>query len=99
MEAMKKSKESDRIESVKQSISSHMAPAPYQTLKFLLNHLYNLSLNSEVNLMSVYNISTVFCPTLMRTPSINLNKFQMDSWQQEMDLVEFLINNYNKIFK
>lgn len=61
-----KSTESERVAAVRESISNHLEPAHSQVLKFLLNHLYNLSLQSQVNLMTVYNIATVFCPTLMR---------------------------------
>ena len=64
-----------------------------------MNHLYNLSIQSQINLMTAYNISTVFTPTLMRTPNISIDKFQMDSWGQEMELTELLITHNNKLFK
>lgn len=80
-------------------MQGHLPPAHVHTLKFLLAHLHSLSLQHDVNLMNVYNISTVFCPTLMRTPAIGLNRFQMDSWTQEMELLELLIVHQVKLFK
>lgn len=76
-----------------------LLPAHFQVLKFLILHLARVAGLSDENLMSAYNLSTVFCPTLMRTPDLQLLPHQVSVWQQEAEVIEFLINYSGKLFK
>ena len=78
---------------------SKLLPAHYQVLKYFMQHLVRVAAMSDENLMSAYNLSTVFCPTLMRTPNLNLLPHQVSVWQQEAEVIELMINHYGKLFK
>ncbi|RWS29350.1 N-chimaerin-like protein [Leptotrombidium deliense] len=96
--AVKKSTFDDQISELKEAISK-LPPAHYQTLKYLIAHLHRVSQQSDSNLMTPYNLSTIFCPTLMRTPNIGLMPFQVNSWQLECMVLEMLITHHSKLFK
>jgi len=89
----------EKILFLKNAISTYLPPAHYQSLNYLVSHLYRVSQQSSQNLMSAYNLSTVFCPTLMRTPNISLKSFQLTTWQQEIQVLELIIQYHSKLFK
>ncbi|XP_074600817.1 rho GTPase activating protein at 5A [Brevipalpus obovatus] len=99
LNALQKPNSDDKISHLKEAISIHLPQAHYQSLQFLLTHLEKVSREDEVNLMSVHNLSTVLCPTLMRTPNIGLKDLQMNFWDQEIQVLELLIQHHAKIFK
>lgn len=45
-----------------------LPPAHYNCLQYMIQHLYRVSQQAEVNKMSAHNLSTVFAPTLVATP-------------------------------
>ncbi|XP_063787637.1 GEM-interacting protein isoform X2 [Pseudophryne corroboree] len=71
----------------------------YNTLRHLTGHLFRVSERFEENKMSSNNLGIIFGPTLIR-PSPGQDKpmtYLLDSGYQAQ-VVEFLINNYEKIF-
>ncbi|XP_056426664.1 GEM-interacting protein isoform X2 [Hyla sarda] len=71
----------------------------YNTLRHLTAHLYRVSERFEDNKMSANNLGIIFGPTLIR-PAPEQDKPMtclLDSGNQAQ-AVEFLINNYEKIF-
>ncbi|XP_066449331.1 GEM-interacting protein isoform X2 [Eleutherodactylus coqui] len=71
----------------------------YNTLRHLTAHLYRVSERFEDNKMSPNNLGIIFGPTLIR-PAPDQDKPMtclLDSGNQAQ-AVEFLINNYEKIF-
>ena len=89
----------EKISGLKDAVSTYLAPAHYQSLQYLIAHLERVSVHADENLMSAHNLSTVLCPTLMRTPNIGLKPFQLNSWDQEIHVLEILIQNHSKIFR
>ncbi|XP_059052932.1 beta-chimaerin [Achroia grisella] len=45
-----------------------LPPAHFNCLQYMVQHLYRVAQQSEVNKMSPHNLSTVFAPTLVATP-------------------------------
>ena len=68
----------------------------YETLRFLLKHLLNITKYREHNRMHISNLAIVFGPTITwaATESFNL---ALDMMQQNL-VVESLLNNYMNIF-
>ncbi|KAM5170813.1 GEM-interacting protein isoform 2-T2 [Mantella aurantiaca] len=80
-------------------ILCRLPPSNYNTLRHLTAHLYRVSERFEENKMSPNNLGIIFGPTLIR-PSPGQDKPMtclLDSGYQAQ-AVEFLINNYEKIF-
>ncbi|RWS03686.1 N-chimaerin-like protein, partial [Dinothrombium tinctorium] len=98
LSAIKKTTLDEQISEMKEAINK-LLPAHYQTLKYLIAHLNRVSQQAASNLMTPYNLSTVFCPTLMRTPNIGLMPFQVNSWQLECAVLEILITHHSRLFK
>ncbi|XP_053209683.1 N-chimaerin-like [Panonychus citri] len=99
LSALKKNALDEKISGLKDAVSNYLAPAHYQSLQYLIAHLERVSQHADENLMSAHNLSTVLCPTLMRTPNIGLKPFQLNSWDQEIHVLEILIKNHSKIFR
>ncbi|GIX71717.1 n-chimaerin [Caerostris extrusa] len=59
--AAKKPALGERLEALKEALNA-LPPAHYQTLKFLMAHLYRVAERQKYNLMTPQNLSTVFCP-------------------------------------
>ena len=98
MSAVKKVTDYEKTNAMREAIGM-LPPAHYQTAKFFFNHLVKVATNSNENLMTPYNLSTVFSPTLMKTPNISLMPFQANAWQVEAEVLEFVITHYSKLFK
>lgn len=98
LSAVKKATVYEKTNSMREAIGM-LPPAHYQTAKFFFNHLVKVASNSNENLMTPYNLSTVFSPTLMKTPNISLMPFQANAWQVEAEVLEFVITHYSKLFK
>ncbi|XP_072255776.1 GEM-interacting protein isoform X2 [Pyxicephalus adspersus] len=80
-------------------ILCRLPPSNYNTLRHLTAHLYRVSERFEENKMNPNNLGIIFGPTLIR-PSPGQDKPMtclLDSGYQAQ-AVEFLINNYEKIF-
>lgn len=98
LSAVKKATEYEKTNSMREAIAL-LPPAHYQTAKYFFGHLVKVASNSNENLMTPYNLSTVFSPTLMKTPNISLMPFQANAWQVEAEVLEFVIKQYPKLFK
>lgn len=93
--AVKKPTADEKLEEVKAALST-LPPAHYQTLKYLMAHLYRVAKKESKNKMSTYNLSTVFCPTLMRTPELCIT--DLASWKYESTVIELLISHQIELF-
>ena len=88
----------EKVSGLKEAIG-RLLPAHSQVLRFLMQHLARVAALSDENLMSAYNLSTVFCPTLMRTPNLHLLPHQVGVWQQEAEVIELLIKHCSRLFR
>ncbi|KAJ8978752.1 hypothetical protein NQ317_002157 [Molorchus minor] len=81
-----------QLSSIKHALRSLPKPH-YDTLKFMMEHLYRIALHAPINKMNSSNLATVFAPTLIHHPP-NL------IWDVRSDilLLEIMINNCERIF-
>ncbi|XP_076339644.1 N-chimaerin-like isoform X1 [Tachypleus tridentatus] len=93
MNAVRKSTMEEKLDSIKEAVAK-LPPAHYQTLKYLIQHLYRVTEKQKQNLMSIHNLGTVFCPTLMRTPDLISQPGQLSAWHQESLVIELLITHH-----
>ncbi|XP_067144575.1 N-chimaerin-like isoform X2 [Centruroides vittatus] len=97
--AIKRSSQELQLEGLKEALSL-LPPAHYQTLKFLMAHLNRVAEKRKQNLMTPQNLSTVFCPTLLRSPEIGTAPdHQLSAWHLEKDVIEMLISHQKKLFE
>ncbi|CAH0551555.1 unnamed protein product [Brassicogethes aeneus] len=66
----------------------------YDTLKFMMEHLNRVARHSALNKMTESNLATVFAPTLILHPNMNLPDVRSD-----INLLEILITHYESVFK
>ncbi|KAE8619657.1 hypothetical protein XENTR_v10009890 [Xenopus tropicalis] len=88
----------DAIHQMKDLLCS-MPHSNYNTLRHLTAHLYRVSERFEDNKMNPNNLGIIFGPTLIRPlpgQDISVNCLIDTGYQSQA--VEFLINNYEKIF-
>ncbi|NWW92713.1 GMIP protein, partial [Rhynochetos jubatus] len=88
----------DPIQSMKDLLSK-LPGSNYNTLRHLVAHLYRVAEKYEENKMSPNNLGIVFGPTLIRPGSGNDVSMSclVDSGYQAQ-IVEFLIQNYERVF-
>ncbi|XP_075433500.1 GEM-interacting protein [Ascaphus truei] len=71
----------------------------YNTLRHLTAHLYRVSGRYEENKMNPNNLGIIFGPTLIRpAPGQDVSMTCLIDTGYQAQVVEFLINNYEKIF-
>jgi hypothetical protein len=70
--------------------------AHYNVLKFLVEHLHRVDDKSSINKMTAYNLSVVFAPTLMRSPSDDMSLVRDITLQRHF--VEMLIMKHSILF-
>ncbi|XP_062487061.1 GEM-interacting protein [Pezoporus occidentalis] len=89
---------SEPIRSMKEVLSK-LPGSNYNTLRHLMAHLYRVAENYKENKMSPSNLGIVFGPTLVRagTRSDASVSCLLDSGYRAQ-LVEFLIENYERVF-
>ncbi|XP_009991924.1 PREDICTED: GEM-interacting protein, partial [Chaetura pelagica] len=89
---------SDPIQSMKDLLSK-LPGSNYNTLRHLIAHLYRVAEKYEENKMSPNNLGIIFGPTLIRPNSGNDVSMSclVDSGYQAQ-IVEFLIQNYERVF-
>ncbi|KAM6307881.1 GEM-interacting protein [Podargus strigoides] len=89
---------SDPIQSMKDLLSK-LPGSNYNTLRHLIAHLYRVAEKYEENKMSPNNLGIVFGPTLIRPGSggdVSMSCLVDSGYQAQ--LVEFLIQNYERVF-
>lgn len=85
-----------RLQSLKEAIAK-LPPAHYQTLKFLLGHLSRVAERSRINMMTGHNLSTIFCPNILRSPEIGPTA-ALAAWHLEALVMEMLISHQKTLF-
>ncbi|XP_018567197.1 beta-chimaerin isoform X1 [Anoplophora glabripennis] len=92
IDAIQHDKKDLQLSSIKHALLSLPKPH-YDTLKFMIEHLYRVALHAPINKMNSSNLATVFAPTLIHHPPNII-------WDVRSDilLLEIMINNYDKIF-
>lgn len=76
-----------------------LPPANLAVLKSLLNLLREVSKHSELNKMTISNISTVFGPTLLRSKQYTTPDLKaFDDASKSNYAVQFLIERYQDLF-
>ncbi|XP_064899944.1 GEM-interacting protein [Columba livia] len=88
----------DPVQSMKDLLSK-LPGSNYNTLRHLIAHLYRVAEKYEENKMSPNNLGIVFGPTLLRPGSGSDGSMSclVDSGYQAQ-IVEFLIQNYERVF-
>ncbi|XP_048786046.1 GEM-interacting protein [Lagopus muta] len=89
---------SDSIQSMKDLLSK-LPGSNYNTLRHLIAHLYRVAEKYEENKMSPNNLGIVFGPTLIRPGSgsdVSMSCLVDSGYQAQ--IVEFLIQNYERVF-
>uniref|UniRef100_A0A8C3L5E2 GEM interacting protein n=1 Tax=Chrysolophus pictus TaxID=9089 RepID=A0A8C3L5E2_CHRPC len=89
---------SDPIQSMKDLLSK-LPGSNYNTLRHLIAHLYRVAERYEENKMSPNNLGIVFGPTLIRPGSgsdVSMSCLVDSGYQAQ--IVEFLIQNYERVF-
>uniref|UniRef100_A0A8C4UNK6 GEM interacting protein n=1 Tax=Falco tinnunculus TaxID=100819 RepID=A0A8C4UNK6_FALTI len=89
---------SDPIQSMKELLSK-LPGSNYNTLRHLIAHLYRVAEKYEENKMSPNNLGIVFGPTLIRPGSgsdVSMSCLVDSGYQAQ--IVEFLIQNYERVF-
>ncbi|NWS63457.1 GMIP protein, partial [Chunga burmeisteri] len=89
---------SDPIQSMKDLLSK-LPGSNYNTLRHLIAHLYRVAEKYEENKMSPNNLGIVFGPTLIRPGSgsdVSMACLVDSGYQAQ--IVEFLIQNYERVF-
>ncbi|NXJ16503.1 GMIP protein, partial [Odontophorus gujanensis] len=89
---------SDAIQSMKDLLSK-LPGSNYNTLRHLIAHLYRVAEKYEENKMSPNNLGIVFGPTLIRPGSgsdVSMSCLVDSGYQAQ--IVEFLIQNYERVF-
>ncbi|CAH3164219.1 unnamed protein product [Porites lobata] len=67
IDAAKISSKYEKVEALSKALLE-LPPSHYETLKYLLGHLYRVAKRKSENMMNEENLSIVFGPTLMRAP-------------------------------
>ncbi|NXF39745.1 GMIP protein, partial [Nyctibius bracteatus] len=89
---------SDPVQSMKDLLSK-LPGSNYNTLRHLIAHLYRVAEKYEENKMSPNNLGIVFGPTLIRPGSgsdVSMACLVDSGYQAQ--IVEFLIQNYERVF-
>ncbi|XP_046982846.1 N-chimaerin [Schistocerca americana] len=98
IEATKKKTVSEQLAAMKEAVMI-LPPAHYQTLKFLMEHLYRVSQHVDTNKMTSHNLSTVFAPTLMPSPDPAKISGAMYGMALEIAALEMLITHCETVFR
>ncbi|KAG1662703.1 N-chimaerin [Nymphon striatum] len=93
----KKSDEEEKLNGICEAVNM-LPPAHYQTLRYLIQHLSRVAEKHQKNLMTSANLSTVFCPTLMRTPDIIYSPESLVAWKYESWAIDALISHHKRLF-
>ncbi|KAI9264775.1 hypothetical protein BY458DRAFT_476706 [Sporodiniella umbellata] len=67
----------------------------FNTLKYLMLHLYRIQERQKENLMTSKNIAVIFGPTLLRHKEENRDLLEMT---YKIGVIEFILNNADKLF-
>ncbi|XP_053320257.1 GEM-interacting protein [Spea bombifrons] len=88
----------DHIQRMK-DILCRLPATNYNTLRHLTAHLYRVSQRYDENMMNPNNLGIIFGPTLIRpSPGQDVTMTCLIDSGYQAQAVEFLINNYEKIF-
>ncbi|XP_018431954.1 PREDICTED: beta-chimaerin isoform X2 [Nanorana parkeri] len=96
IEAAKISNPDERLEAVHESLML-LPPAHFETLRYLMIHLKNVTQNEKDNLMGAENLGIVFGPTLMRPPEENA-LISLNDMRHQKQVVQLLIQNEDVLF-
>ncbi|NXY78519.1 GMIP protein, partial [Glareola pratincola] len=89
---------SDPVQSMKDLLSK-LPGSNYNTLRHLIAHLYRVAEKYEENKMSPNNLGIVFGPTLIRPgPGSDVSMSCLVDSGYQAQIVEFLIQNYERVF-
>ncbi|KAK2181210.1 hypothetical protein NP493_406g00006 [Ridgeia piscesae] len=69
----------------------------FHTLKYLIAHLYRVTEQKQVNMMSPENLATVFAPTILRSPETD-PLTSLTAVKYERELVDLIIIHQNILF-
>jgi len=97
IDAAKISGKYEKVEALSKALLE-LPPSHYETLKFLLGHLYRVAKQKSKNMMTEENLAIVFGPTLMRAPESDSLELLTDMKLQRL-VVESLISCQDVLFE
>jgi len=74
---------------------SSLPPANLRILHILCEYLYHVSQNCNENRMTVVNLAVIFAPTLLRSPT---EQIDMTHTGDAMTILQLLIGKFDEIF-
>lgn len=87
----------EQITQTKKALSL-LPPAHYNTLKYLLEHLFRVTEHSAENKMTSQNLSTVFAPSIMPPPDFDKIGDNIPDLCNEIAALQLLIQHNKMIF-
>lgn len=87
----------EQINKVKQALDV-LPPAHYNTLKYLMEHLYRVTQHSGENKMTAQNLGTVFAPSIMPPPDFSKIGDNIPDMCNEISALQLLITHNKMIF-
>lgn len=67
----------------------------FNTLKYLMDHLYRIQQRNKENLMTSKNIAVIFGPTLLRDQDENRDLLEMN---HKFGMIEYILNHMDTLF-
>lgn len=67
----------------------------FNTLKYLMDHLYRIQQRNKENLMTSKNIAVIFGPTLLRDQDENRDLLEMN---HKIGMIEYILNHMDTLF-
>lgn len=97
IDAAKISSKYEKVEALSKALLE-LPPSHYETLKYLLGHLYRVAKRKSENMMNEENLSIVFGPTLMRAPESDTLNVLTEMKCQRL-VIESLISCQDVLFE
>lgn len=91
--------EDENVTETLSELIDQLPPLHSLLLYRLLEFLQEVASYEEVNKMSASNLATVFTPSILSSPNVSDPIKQVSDLPRATDVVQYMIENYEKIFK
>ncbi|GAA5806506.1 hypothetical protein HPULCUR_012041 [Helicostylum pulchrum] len=94
IDSMMISNSAEQLQAVTQLIQT-LPIENFNTLKYLMDHLYRIQQRNKENLMTSKNIAVIFGPTLLRDQDENRDLLEMN---HKFGMIEYILNHMDTLF-
>ncbi|KAG2195184.1 hypothetical protein INT47_006466, partial [Mucor saturninus] len=94
IDAMMIANSADQLQTITQLIQT-LPIENFNTLKYLMDHLYRIQQRNKENLMTSKNLAVIFGPTLLRDQDENRDLLEMN---HKIGTIEFILNHMDTVF-